>query len=258
MRWVNGPDRPIRLNAPPAQQGFGGLSAGYQSSRLDLAAMAGKRMQMRFQVKGDASIGYNGWFLDDISVYTCPPVPAAPRNLVARGGLGEVRVTWRPPARAGRVVAGYRITSSDGSVRRVPASARRSTFAARPGRSYRFRVRAVNHVGIAGKISRATATATTTRLWASDRRVRSGDLVRLSGALLRAGTSSGLTGKVVALQRRTPGTARWATFSRARTGSGGSYAKQLRPSRTFDYRATFGGANGFIGDRSRTVRIRVR
>ena len=260
LPWVNGPRQTLShgVSGLPTT-GFGGVSHGYVSSRLNLSSNAGRQIQFQWVVAGNGIDSLVGWFLDDISVYTCPSVlPTAPRNLVARGGLGEVTVAWQPPAKAGTGITGYRITRSDGLVRRVPASARRSRFAARPGRSYTFTVRALNKAGSAGTTSRATATATTTRLRASDQRVRSGDAVRLSGALVRAGSSRGLIGRVVALQRRAPGTARWVTFSRARTGSGGSYTRALAPFRTFDYRATFGGADGFIGDRSRTVRVRVR
>jgi len=97
----------------------------------------------------------------------------------------------------------------------------------------------------------------TVRLNASDRAIGSGQAVRLTGRMVRAGTSLGISRKAVVLQRRTPGT-RWVTFDRDTTSARGAFAKRFRPGRTSVYRAVFNGTTGFRGDTSGVIRVRVR
>jgi hypothetical protein len=58
------------------REGFVGESNGYISSRVDLSSLADQSVRFRFRI-GEDSEGYDyGWFIDDVSVYTCgdPPV----------------------------------------------------------------------------------------------------------------------------------------------------------------------------------------
>lgn len=73
LPWVNGPRDRIRAGRGAADdfQGFGGDSHGYVSSRLDLSRFAGRGVRLRWTVAGDASVGFLGWWLDDVEVYTC-------------------------------------------------------------------------------------------------------------------------------------------------------------------------------------------
>ncbi|HEX2177513.1 MAG TPA: M4 family metallopeptidase [Nocardioidaceae bacterium] len=72
LRWVNGPRQRIVLGPGPGGfRGFGGDSHGYQSSRVDLSRFAGRTLRLRWTMRADASVGYLGWWLDDIDVYTC-------------------------------------------------------------------------------------------------------------------------------------------------------------------------------------------
>jgi hypothetical protein len=68
--WVNGPV----ADADGGPLSFGGDSRGWTSSRAALKAYAGKQVKLRFRVTTDDaapfSAGY-GWWLDNISVYTC-------------------------------------------------------------------------------------------------------------------------------------------------------------------------------------------
>jgi Zn-dependent metalloprotease len=68
--WINGPV--TDFDGGPVS--FGGDSRGWTSSRAALKAYAGKQVKLRFRVTTDdlppLSAGY-GWWLDNISVYTC-------------------------------------------------------------------------------------------------------------------------------------------------------------------------------------------
>ena len=59
------------------REGFVGESNGYISSRVDLSSLADQSVRFRFRI-GEDSEGFDyGWFIDDVSVYTCgePPIP---------------------------------------------------------------------------------------------------------------------------------------------------------------------------------------
>lgn len=55
------------------RKAFGGESAGYIASRLNLATLAGQSVRFRFRIGTDSSNFdyYYGWFIDDVHVYTC-------------------------------------------------------------------------------------------------------------------------------------------------------------------------------------------
>ncbi len=57
---------------------FVGESHGYFSTRLNLSSLAGKSVSFRWRMGLD-NTGYAlGWFIDDVRVYTCQPLPVAP------------------------------------------------------------------------------------------------------------------------------------------------------------------------------------
>jgi Zn-dependent metalloprotease len=93
---IDGSGNPL-ANRPAFTQ-FG--TFGYQKTRLDLASLAGQTVRVRFRVGTDTIIGGNGWFVDNVRVYTCtiaagapvitvPPVPQA----VLAGGTATFTVT---------------------------------------------------------------------------------------------------------------------------------------------------------------------
>ena len=53
------------------RQGFVGESNGYLSSRVDLSSLARESIRIRFRIGEDASVWDEGWFIDDVRVYTC-------------------------------------------------------------------------------------------------------------------------------------------------------------------------------------------
>ena len=78
------------LNGP----GWTGASGGYTSSRFDLSSLAGSSVRFRFHVASDASVGDQGWFIDDIRVYSCTPpssyFTAVPTARVFSGTVGTI------------------------------------------------------------------------------------------------------------------------------------------------------------------------
>ena len=71
---IEGSGNPL-ANRPAFTQ-FG--SFGYQKTRLDLASLAGQTVRFRFRVGTDSIIGGNGWFVDNVRVYTCTAAAGAP------------------------------------------------------------------------------------------------------------------------------------------------------------------------------------
>lgn len=70
------------------RRAFGGVSNGYQSTRIDVTSLAGKSVRFRFRIGTDNSNWDYGWWVDDISVYNCataPANPVAPNKLRNRG-----------------------------------------------------------------------------------------------------------------------------------------------------------------------------
>ncbi|MFN8167392.1 MAG: M4 family metallopeptidase [Candidatus Nanopelagicales bacterium] len=57
-------------------------SQGYISSRANLSSLAGKSVKFRFRVAADNYGGDYGWFIDDVSVYTCAPLLSAAPTVV--------------------------------------------------------------------------------------------------------------------------------------------------------------------------------
>ncbi|AXA36325.1 MAG: immune inhibitor A [Candidatus Sumerlaea chitinivorans] len=50
---------------------FGGTSNGYITTRLDLTALAGKRIKIRFRVGTDVAVASGGWSVDDVRITRC-------------------------------------------------------------------------------------------------------------------------------------------------------------------------------------------
>ncbi|HSB87598.1 MAG TPA: M4 family metallopeptidase, partial [Ilumatobacteraceae bacterium] len=70
---------------------FSGPSPGYQTTRINLSALAGSNVMFRFRLGTDNGnfFAADGWFIDDVSIYTCalpappPPPPPPPPPLVS-------------------------------------------------------------------------------------------------------------------------------------------------------------------------------
>jgi bacillolysin len=54
---------------------FTAESNGYISSRVNLSALGGQNVRLRFRIGSDNSADDYGWFIDDIRIYACPAGP---------------------------------------------------------------------------------------------------------------------------------------------------------------------------------------
>jgi len=66
---------------------FVGDSHGYVSSLYDLSSLAGKNVKFRWRLGTDSSVSFLGWFVDDVQIYTCIPVPSKPKLLSPASGV---------------------------------------------------------------------------------------------------------------------------------------------------------------------------
>ena len=61
----------VNGNPNAGRAAFVGSSRGYTSSRVALASFAGQNIRFRWRSSYDPSVKFDGWFIDDIQVYTC-------------------------------------------------------------------------------------------------------------------------------------------------------------------------------------------
>jgi bacillolysin len=62
-------------NPLAGRQAFVNSSYGYISSRYNLEPFSGGSIRFRFRIGTDEGVSRVGWFIDDINIYTCDPVP---------------------------------------------------------------------------------------------------------------------------------------------------------------------------------------
>src|SRR5205085_5868900 len=144
------------------RQAFTGDSAGYGSSRLNLSPLAGQSVRFRFRLGFDSSVADLGWFVDDIRIYTCATAPAAPTNVTATPGDGEVTVGWGAPTDGGGVITGYTVRVSPGGQTLSTVGRLLVVGGLANGTPYTFTVSATNAVG-EGAQSAPTAPVTPVR-----------------------------------------------------------------------------------------------
>ena len=129
---------------------FGGSSHGYISSRLNLASLAGKSVMFRWRMVLDDS-GYSlGWWVDNVKIYTCNPVPSAfnktaPSNGATGIGLSTT-LSWSTSSYATSYQYCYDTINDNQCNRAWGSSPTTSVAIANLGTSttYYWQVRAVN------------------------------------------------------------------------------------------------------------------
>ena len=206
----------------------------------------------------DSSVTYIGWYVDDITVYTCdsvvapPPPPPPPATSAAtavkvKGGLRKATVSWQPPTTSPGLVTGYRVATGD-TGKTVAGSERQATLGAlTPGKSYVFTVTPVLTGAVFGPSTSVTAKATKATLRVDK---ASGKTV-LSGKL-----SAGKTGlKAKILKVLVEKKAKWVKLGKVKTGKGGKFTLRLSGTSPRTFRVRFAGALGLMGVESPKRRL---
>jgi bacillolysin len=66
----NGYNSTITPNATTSFAGFGGVSSGYVSSRINVTSLGGHSVLFRFRILGDGGVA-SSWLVDDFALYQC-------------------------------------------------------------------------------------------------------------------------------------------------------------------------------------------
>lgn len=248
--WTNGPTQLLTSawgNPNAGLRAFAGDSLGWVGSRLDLSSFGGTSVRPQFTMRSDSAVGFIGWFLDDIAVYTCDRVvPSAVRGLRVLGALNGMTVQWSPPAVNVGAVTGYRIgVATCGISRTLPATATSVKLAvsgSRCGATFDVSVSALGYGGEPSAPVRSRALLARATLQAS----RSGAHLTFKGAL---GTSLGqLPGHYVRIQRqRATG---WVTIKTVKSGTRGKFTVKIRHRKRAYYRTAYFGGLGLVGGTS--------
>jgi bacillolysin len=250
LTWVNGPDKSIRFSpTATAWRGFGGDSHGWGSSRVDLTPLAGKAVRPQWKVRANQSISYLGWYVDDIELYNCrSAVPTAARSVTATGTSTGARLTWTAPEWAGSGIGAYQVTSSDGLVRSLPASARATTYTTLPaGPTTTFKVAPVNVSGVAGPAVSRKVVRTRLSTSVSSTRVPKNSDVLVSARLARTDVTGYVAGQPVVFQRRPAGSTTWSTLATRTTGTDGTVSARIVVPSTAYLRVVYRGGVGWVG-----------
>jgi len=115
--WVNGPTDELASGSGNPRAGYRAFardSHGWVRSRYDLSQWAGHSITPRFLLATDADpVGYDfsliGWYLDDITIYSCNPLPAMVRGVTVDGFISGMTVQWAPPAANPQGVTAYNV-----------------------------------------------------------------------------------------------------------------------------------------------------
>jgi bacillolysin len=115
-------------NPLAGRKAFTSQSQGYVASRADISSLAGKTVRFRFRIGTDYTGGDEGWFVDNVRIYSCVALLrlSTPPAVVT----GPTWLTWPGNDRSGRTTTTYRIAtapfgralSAYGSARTAPSS----------------------------------------------------------------------------------------------------------------------------------------
>lgn len=254
--WVNGPDK--QIVGRDGFTGFGGDSKGWGSSRLDLTPLAGETVRLVLHIEADPEIAALGWWLDDLRLYACDGVsPPAPSAVSAQVSATNVTLRWQPPT-AGAAPAAYDVARSDKPTVRVPASARSIVLSGFAGTTdAEVSVAAVAAGGAVGTAASRRVEATTSTT-AAPARVRRGQRFAVTGRVVQRGSTVGVRGVTMTLQRRLAGTSRWVKVASGPTAVNGTRRWTVSQRKPTAYRVVVTSGGLAFGSTSgvRTVRMR--
>jgi bacillolysin len=255
--WINGPNHTLASgygNTAAGQPAYAGDSRGWSVSRLDLTPYAGHTVRPQFTMRSDNQYGFIGWYLDDIRIYTCdpvppppPPVPSAPTAVSVTGFVDGVTIRWSPPSSNAELVTGYSLGGWGGSVN-LPATARSYVLRGIPRWMMRFQV---NIAAMTPDSASPWVRVDVRRAVISLAGKRTGIQVAFKGKATRW-HSTALAGQPVKLQRFSAG--RWRTVTTLKTRRDGTYAITIRRAARANYRVLFAGTTNVVGSVSSSLR----
>jgi Fibronectin type III domain len=149
----NGYKQPIDI--ADNRLGFGGDSIGWYTSQAALSSFAGRSVKLRFRLLTDGFIAFSpaaGWWLDNVSLYSCrgPSAPAAVK--VSNVSGPKVKMSWHASTpNAGFSIKSYVVRRSGASAKTLSAHARSTVFGGlTKGKTYAFSIYATNNAGAKG------------------------------------------------------------------------------------------------------------
>jgi len=250
--WINGPNRTLTSlygNPNAGTLAFAGDSLGWVRSRVDLSGYGGSAIQPQFTMRSDSAVGSIGWYLDDISVYTCDPVIEPVRDPQVTGFVGGMTVSWPRPSVNPDAVATYTIVVQPCPVvMTVPGSITSVNIKIKPatcGSRYEVTVfpQDFSKRGPAVQIGSPYPRVVAWLGMSAMRLSRHGAYVTFNGSL--ATFERPLVGATVQLQRKT--SLGWVTIRTLRTHRYGRFATTLRYRKRAYYRIAYAGGPGLVG-----------
>ena len=101
-------------NALGGKYAFSGVSHGYVSSRFNLSSLSGP-MRFRWRVATDDATESEGWFVDNVQIYSClytpPSAPPTITGISAGGGTAVISFT-APASNTGSTITSYTASCS--------------------------------------------------------------------------------------------------------------------------------------------------
>lgn len=79
---------------PTGMPMYDGLRASWVKEEFDLTSFAGQNIKLRFELRTDGSINNDGWYIDDIGIYTYGVVPVELSSFTASVFEQSIRLKW--------------------------------------------------------------------------------------------------------------------------------------------------------------------
>jgi len=247
---------------PAGGKAYTGSSRGYLTTRLDLSAFGGSRVEVRLAVVGDDTYG-SYWLVDDVTAYSCGSVavPTAPVGLSATGGDGTAQLAWAQPT-AGPAVTSYEVSSATsapvpGLPTSVPASNPQLTLTGLSTTStYRVKVVPVSDAG-RGAAAEAGVGPAAAVLTLSPPLLDAPGSVTVTARLTRLESTTVPRGGTVTLEQQ-PSGGSWSEVGTAVLSADDTATFTTTASGNTSYRLVVPGQPGWFPTRSAPVQLSVR
>jgi hypothetical protein len=79
---------------PNGQPLYDGVQAAWVNEKIDISSYIGQSIKLRFLFASDGSQVYDGWYIDDVSIYTYSAVPVELYSLTAATEGNKVFINW--------------------------------------------------------------------------------------------------------------------------------------------------------------------